>query len=331
MKTRKIYFALILLAILTAIYALGPKPETPTYNNHLAETTYSVSTIDSVVRYQESELQLRKNNEAQIVWADSIGKPSEYVILYLPGFSATRMEGNPTHRDIARKIGANLFLSRLDFHGFEDSRFDEFTAEGIWNSAKEQLAIAENLGQKVIVMGTSTGATLGLMLAAKFPDKVYALVNLSPNIRVNNAAAFLLNDPWGSEIATLVFGGEGRQIKHKQEEAKLYWDTIYPVSAVVQLQELLETAMVDSTFQKVTCPALTLYYYKDEKHQDAVVDASYIPKMHEALGTPAELKVIKALPEPEDHVIGSSIKSKNYRVVEDEILLFCKNTLQVSN
>ena len=331
MKTRKIYFALILLALLTAIYALGPKPETPIYNNHLPETTYSISTIDSVVRYRESKLQLRKNNEAQIVWADSIGKPTEYVILYLPGFSATRMEGNPTHRDVAHNIGANLFLSRLDFHGFEDSRFDEFTAEGIWNSAKEQLDVAETLGNKIIVMGTSTGATLGLMLAAKFPDKVYALVNLSPNIRVNNAAAFLLNDPWGSEIATLVFGGEGRQIKHKQEEAKLYWDTIYPVSAVVQLQELLETAMVDSTFQKIACPSLTLYYYKDESHQDEVVDVSYIPEMHEALGTPAKLKVKKALPQPGDHVIGSSIKSKNYQVVEDEILIFFKNTLGITN
>ena len=176
-------------------------------------------------------------------------------------------------------------------------------------------------------MGTSTGCTLGLMLAAKFPDKVHGLLCLSPNIRMRNPGAFLMNNPWGLQITKLVFGGDYRKIQYKQVEAKLYWDTIYPATAVVQLQELVETAMVDSTFEQVTCPTLALYYYKDEENQDQVVDVSQIPKMFEALGTSPDQKRIKALTTPGDHVIGSDLKSKDYITVEKEIFSFCTKVL----
>lgn len=326
MNKRTFYFASAIL-LLVIVYFLGPHPETPVYNNTLNEPPVSISGIEDYVNQKEAKLDLKKDNNAEIVWADSIGKPTEYVILYLPGFSATRMEGNPVHLDVASYFGCNLFLSRLAFHGYKTNEFANFTAEGIWESAKEQLALAEKLGQKVIVMSTSTGGTLGLMLAAKFPDRVHSLICLSPNIRMRNPAAFLMNDPWGLQITKLVFGGDNRRIHHKQEEAKLYWDTLYPATAVVQLEELVETAMVDSTFEQVNCPTLALYYYKDEENQDQVVDVSYIPKMFDALGTAPDQKRIKALSTPGDHVIGSSIKSKDYMTVEKEVISFCEEVL----
>lgn len=306
-------------------YFLGPKPETPHYKGSMPDLNVSISGITRYVDSTENSQKLRVDNNAKIVWYDGIGKPTEYVILYLPGFSATRMEGQPVHVDIADKYGCNLYLARLDNHGYENSQLADFTAEGIWESALEQFAIAEKLGKKVIVMGTSTGATLGIMLAAKFPDKVHGLINLSPNIRLNNPAAFLLNDPWGLQICKTVFAGDARRIYHDNEASKLYWDTLYPATAVVQLQQLLETAMVDSTFEKVECPSLTLYYYKNEAHQDEVVDASYIPKMQEKLGTQANLKRIKTIPNAGDHVIGSFLKSKDYQSVEAEISSFIED------
>ncbi|AEV34472.1 hypothetical protein Oweho_3524 [Owenweeksia hongkongensis DSM 17368] len=314
-----------ILLILVVGYFLGPKPETPNYKGSLPELNVSISEITQYVDSTENSQELRVDNNAKIVWELGIGKPTEYVILYLPGFSATRMEGNPVHIDMADKYACNLYLARLDYHGYKESQLADFTAEGIWESALEQFAIAEKLGQKVIIMGTSTGATLGIMLAAKFPDKVHGLINMSPNIRVNNSAAFLLNDPWGLQICNIAFGGEAERIYHDQEAANLYWDTLYPATAVVQLQELLETSMVDSTFQKVKCPTITLYYYKNEANQDEVVDVSYIPKMQDKLGTPANLKRIKAIPTAGNHVIGSFIKSKDYQAVEAEISSFIED------
>src|SRR5258708_7415518 len=74
-------------------------------------------------------------------------------------------------------------------------------------SAKEALAIGRQLGNKVILMGTSTGGTFALQLAATYPDQVAALVLLSPNIAINDPNAWLLNNHWGLQIAHLVTGG----------------------------------------------------------------------------------------------------------------------------
>ena len=49
------------------------------------------------------------------------------------------------------------------------------------HEAKEAIAIAKAIGDKVIVIGCSTGATLTLYLAAKDQD-LAGLILLSPNI-----------------------------------------------------------------------------------------------------------------------------------------------------
>ncbi|MDZ7648638.1 MAG: alpha/beta fold hydrolase [Cytophagales bacterium] len=72
-----------------------------------------------------------------------------------------------------------------------------FTADRIWEGAKQALAIGKQLGNKVILVSTSTGGTLALILAAEYPDDVHALINMSPNIAINDPAAFLLNDSAG--------------------------------------------------------------------------------------------------------------------------------------
>ncbi|MGB0178390.1 MAG: alpha/beta hydrolase, partial [Owenweeksia sp.] len=186
--------------------------------------------------------------------------------------------------------------------------------------------IAHTLGDKVVIMSTSTGSPLALKLAADYPDKVSGLVNLSPNLRIRAAAARILNDPWGKQIAELIYG-KGRVIHHKQDEAVKYWDTLHTPSSLVALEELLETTMHDSLFARVNCPVLTLYYYKDDKHQDEVVDVSVIPAMHQALGTPLAKKKYIPLATPGDHVIGSSIKSMDYEIVEQQVKTFCRDVI----
>ncbi|WP_053403848.1 hypothetical protein [Persicobacter sp. CCB-QB2] len=48
--------------------------------------------------------------------------------------------------------------------------------EGMVNSAKRAISIGKQLGEKVLVMSTSTGGTLGLYLAANNPEMIDALV-----------------------------------------------------------------------------------------------------------------------------------------------------------
>jgi TRAP-type uncharacterized transport system substrate-binding protein len=59
----------------------------------------------------------------------------------------------------------------------------------------------------------------------------------------------------------------------------------------------VDSRMNKETFEKVTQPSLSLYYYKNEEEQDPTVKVSAILAMHEALGTPDDLKEAIAKPE----------------------------------
>ncbi len=324
---KKRLFLIALFAALLLGFWLGPTPETPHYKEQWPDLPASLQATEAMINEREQKLPLRPGNQADFVWAGEKYETSEYVFLYLHGFSASHREGYPVNEQVAAYFHQNLYLARLAGHGYQRHQLQNFTAEAYWESAVEALAIASQMGRKVIIMSTSTGSTVALKLAASFPDQVTALINLSPNIRIKNPAAFILNDPWGLQIARLVYGGNNRRIHHEEKMAPHYWDTLYPAEATVQLEELLETTMTEATFAAVQCPVLNLYYYKNEDEQDQIVDVSAIPPMHTALGTADSLKRIKALPSPGHHVIASAIKSKDWQVVEKEIIEFCREIL----
>lgn len=318
---------LVVLGILILVYFLGPTPPTPIYSMDFPNVPEKEN-IEAYVAERESHHQLRANNQAKFIWADSAKSNTEFVFLYLHGFSASEMEGNPVNRNVPAYFGANTYLARIFAHGHDTTNaLINYTPETAWESAKEALAIAEKLGDKVIIMSTSTGGTLAYYLAAKYPKKVHALINLSPNVRIADPSARILNDPWGYQILKMVMGGEQRIVQHPQPEAKLYWDTIYHINSLVNLEELMETTMTEETFKTVKAPTLTLYYYKNEEEQDQVVDVSVFPKVHEQLGTPENMKVSKALATPGNHVIASSIKSNDWQTVQNEIIQFLETKL----
>ncbi|HXB95761.1 MAG TPA: alpha/beta hydrolase, partial [Puia sp.] len=259
----------------------------------------------------EAAHRLKPDNEARIVWTDTAKKKTPYAIVYLHGFSASQGEGDPVHRYIAKRYGCNLYLSRLAEHGIDTvDAMVNLTADKLWSSAQLALAIGQRLGDKVILMGTSTGGTLALQLAAAYPDRVAALILLSPNIAINDPAAWMLNDPWGLQIAHLVTGSD--YIISKDDYGPLYrqyWYTKYRSEAVVQLEEHLETTMNKTTFQKVRQPVGLYYFYKDEHHQDSTVKVSAELEMFDQLGTPPELKYKQDIPDAGTHVICSPIRS----------------------
>ena len=87
--------------------------------------------------------------------------------------------------------------------------------------------------------------------------------------------------------------------------------------------------MKKETFERVKQPTLTLYYYKDEIHQDSTVKVSAIREMVSQLGTPADKKREKAMPNTGNHVIGSWIRSKDVPGVERETELFMTEVLGI--
>lgn len=320
----------ILASILIIAYLSGPKFPKPVLNRNLPSIHLQTNEVESYIRNKESGLKIKPDNESRIIWAnDSLKNKTSYCLLYLHGFSASWYEGNPTHIDFAHRYGMNLYIPLLASHGIDTAEaLIDMTPDRLYESAKEALVVAQSLGEKVILMSTSTGGTLSLKLAAEFPELMVGLILLSPNVAINNSAAFLLSKPWGLQIARSVYKGNYRitNTDFASEDCR-YWNCKYRLEAVVYLQQLVESTMKKETFSKVNKPVFVGYYYKDKENQDKVVKVDAMLKMFDELGTPENLKQKVAFPEAGDHPIGSKLFSKSWQDVEKATYQFAEEKL----
>lgn len=314
--------SLLLVASLVIVFLIGPRPKTGEYTDGLNKIPYEGMALDQWIKVKENKANPKPDNEARIVWNnDSTHVKTKYAVVYLHGFTASQEEGDPVHEAFAKHIGANLYLSRLSDHGLQgDQPLMNMTATSLWESAKEAYAIGKKLGDSVILMGTSTGGTLALMLAAEQYPEIAGLILLSPNIEINEKFAFILNDHWGLQIARMVKGSETIQAKDTTATYKRYWYSPYRIEGAVQLQQMLEDKMNDETFRAVKQPLLLMYYFKDQNHQDPVVKVPAMLEMYKKVSSPVKREV--PIPNAGDHVIGSRIKSGDWQSVQREAIEF---------
>lgn len=319
-----------LVALLIIAYLVGPKPPKPRLGNRLPVLTEGMSTIESFIGQRESLQAVRPGNEARIIWADdSLKSQAEYCLLYLHGFSASWFEGYPTNQEFALRYGCNAYFPRLASHGLiTDDALIDMAPEKLWADAKEALVVARLLGRKIIIMSTSTGGTLALKLAAEFPGQVDGLILYSPNVRINNGAAFLLSKPWGLQIARNVYGSKYR-VTNEDFGSKdcQYWYCKYRLEAVVYLQQLVDATMRDEVYKRVTAPVFLGYYYKDEINQDQVVRVDAMLGMFDKIATPADKKTKQAFPEAGEHVIACELTSGALEEVKKATFDFAETTL----
>ena len=318
-KTFKWLAGIILLLLL--VYLAGPRPARPVFETPSVTLSSSLTELEKDIKNEEAAVRgIRPDNEARIIWADTARKEKTPVaFLYLHGFSASQAEGEPVHRDVAKRFKANLYLARLEEHGIDrgDNTMINLTADNYAASAERAYAVASRLGDEVIVMGTSGGGALALLLASKHPE-IKAVVLYSPCIRLYDKTSVILDKHWGLQVArkfqkSLVMNFTAESDLHAR-----YWSMTYRIEALVALQNLLTHAMKPALFSKVTCPVFLGYYYKNEEEQDKTVSVPAMLKMFDELGTPANMKEKIAFPDAGVHVIASYIRSKDWEGVQRE-------------
>ncbi len=318
-----------LIVVLVIVYFTGPVPFTGKLTGTLPVVPGNLALLERQIDSSEQANPLIKpDNEARIIWADSAYRKTPYSIVYLHGFGASQAEGAPVHTMLAKKYGYNLYLSRLKEQGIEsDSAFKRMTIENLLASAKQAVAIGKALGDKVIVMGTSTGAALGLYITAENPD-IAGLIMYSPLIRDREEQLRLLSMPWGTRLMQWTVGSD-HIIEERQGEDKQYWSRVYYIEGYTTLSLLIEEAMQPEVFQKVHCPVFLGYYYKNEEEQDDVVSVPAMLKMYAELGTPDSLKVKEAFPDAGNHVIGSYIRSGDWNGVFNQTDKFLQDVMHL--
>ncbi|RUW43794.1 alpha/beta hydrolase, partial [Mesorhizobium sp. M1A.F.Ca.ET.072.01.1.1] len=148
-----------------------------------------------------------------------------------------------------------LFYTRLTGHGQDGAAMAEGSVNAWINDYEEALAIGRTIGEKVIVIATSTGASLATWAAAQpgASDGVAAIAFISPNFGVKASGAEVLTLPWGREIAELV-GGRERSFPARNALHEKFWTTKYPIAAALPMAALTELAY-RAPVEKATIPA----------------------------------------------------------------------------
>jgi len=242
----------------------------------------------------------------RIFWAGAVGAKTPLAVIYVHGFSATSEEIRPVPDEVARALGANLFFMRLAGHGRGSQAMAEPVAGDWIEDMAEAMAIGRRIGDRVLVIANSTGAALAAVAATDpvLSQDMAGVVLISPNFRLNNPAAAILDLPlarwWGPVIA-----GADRSFAPLNAGQAAYWTTTYPTVALFPMAALARVAR-GLDYRAVRVPALFIY-----SAEDRVIDPVAIAPVIAAWGGPVtqELRRMQAGDDPYSHVIAGEIMS----------------------
>ncbi|VXA93489.1 Esterase/lipase [Pseudomonas sp. 8BK] len=294
-------FCALTLALLAVAFSLGPVPTVDTQltpiqlpadlDRYLAETE---------ARYPD----ITPGAEKTIVWAHPDQRQTDLAIIYLHGYSATRQETAPLSNQLAKQLGANLFYTRLNGHGRSGAAMAEASVHDWLQDSQEALQIGQRLGKQVLVIGTSTGATLATWLALQGDNpQVLAYIMVSPNFAPKDPAATVLTWPWATHFVPLLLGPEHQWQPRNAEQAR-FWTHRYPVQALLPMMALVKYVR-EQPLEQISAPILTIYSADDQ-----VVSPDEIKTVFTRLGSAhKQLIALEDTQDPSHHVLAGDILS----------------------
>lgn len=256
----------IVLVLAVGVFAAGPRndfgPDTPSARD---APPAAIEALDGwIAQHEASVRDIRPGLAKGVVWHAADKARTPWSVVYLHGFSASRLETAPLAEQVAQALGANLFHSRLTGHGrsapqaMGEARVQDWLAD-----AQEAVRIGQLLGDKLLVISVSTGSTLATWLALKPEGRaVAAHVFISPNFGPRDKRSELINGPWGQQIA-LALQGEMRGREPDNPREGLAWTTRYPTRALFPMMALVDHVR-DSDMAAFQTPLLLLYSERDQ-------------------------------------------------------------------
>jgi esterase/lipase len=175
----------------------------------------------------------------------------------------------------------------LTGHGRNEAAMAEPTVNDWLNDTAEALEIGKRLGDKVIVIGTSTGGTLATWLAGqKNTEAVIAYILLSPNFAPKEEISEILAWPMGEQLASLLIGPEFSWTPANDLQAK-YWTHRYPTKSLIPMMKLVKLVS-KSKMENIHTPVLVIY-----SPNDTVINVGKVERAYARLG--ARVKAMKPI------------------------------------
>ncbi|RUV54895.1 alpha/beta fold hydrolase [Mesorhizobium sp. M5C.F.Ca.IN.020.29.1.1] len=302
---RRIVLAMLAFTlILVLAFALGPRVHVDT------TVRFDSSLIGDdpqayLARREAAVPDIRDGLEKEIIWANPmIHARTPLSIVYVHGFSASKGEVRPLPDEVADQLDANLFYTRLTGHGQGGAAMADGSVNAWINDYAEALAIGRAIGDKVIVIATSTGGSLAAWAATQpgASDGVAAIAFISPNFGVRASGAELLTMPWGRGIAQL-FAGEERSFPPRNPLHEKFWTYRYPIAATQPMAALTELAY-GAPVEKANIPALFIF-----SDSDRIVRSDRTREIAGRWGAAHELVPVEDAGDRDNHVIAGDALS----------------------
>jgi esterase/lipase len=313
MKKRYGFICLIILLLLIGI--LGPR-----VNTMISLDTISLpSDLDLYLIASESEFDdITEGTEKKIVWAKEANQKTSISVVSFHGFSATRQELSPLADIVAKSLNANLFYTRLAGHGRGSAGMIQGSVNKWANDANEAIEIGNRIGDKVILIGTSTGSTLATWLALQEKGKnISAIILMSPNYYSAESNIKLVLLPWGKKIAEAMIG----KVRHWEPRNPLhekYWANDYSTATILPMVGLVD--IVDKAdLNNIEVPTLMIYSSKDK-----VISVPSLEDTFERLGSSnKQLIEFNETEDPDFHALaGDLLSPSSTNDLASQIILF---------
>ncbi|KQT60560.1 MULTISPECIES: alpha/beta hydrolase [unclassified Aureimonas] len=248
---------------------------------------------------------LRPDAAKSIVWAYPASRAkTPLAVVYIHGFSGSREDLRPLPDEVAERLGANLYFTRLAGHGRDGAAMREASVNDWVNDLAEALAIGREIGERVVVISTSTGATLAT-LGATLPDlakSMDGLVLVSPNFGLPQRYAFVLDLPFARDLLPWLTD-ETYSFTPVNDAQAANWTVSYPTAALLPMAALVRTT-VAARLDAITLPAFFLY-----SPADTVVDPTATEAVAARWGGPKQVLQVPSSGDPANHVIAGRILS----------------------
>ena len=266
-------FGVLLVAGGVCLLLPRPLPHPPT--DHPAAST------EPFAAYLARQLQRSRSegvlagNEERLTQRDSGRAP--VVFLYVHGFGTSRAEGEAVVDPLAAELGATVYYTRLPGHGGTMAAHAAARTEEYFARVEEDFHRVRPLGEKLVLIGSSTGGLLCSWLAARHPDEVAALILAGPLLDFADPLSFLLSRRVGMPIIEAVQGKIRDASWHTDPEQRKqpgyedHWIIHQSFRAMLPIDDLRRIIAVDATAAAVRAPLALVYYYADAQHQDTVV------------------------------------------------------------
>ncbi|WP_259400232.1 carboxylesterase [Roseovarius sp. SCSIO 43702] len=249
---------------------------------------------------------IRPGAEKRVVWAGQRETRTPLSVVYLHGFSASAAEIRPVPDRVAEALGANLVYTRFRGHGRDGDAMAEGSVKAWMEDAAEALALGRATGERVIVVATSTGASIATVALAdaQMSERVAGAVLISPNYGLRHPMAPLLTLPAARHWVPMLAGSR-RSFEPRSPEQAAHWTTEYPSVAVFPMAAVVKHAR-GLDHGAIGVPAL--FIFSDE---DGVVRADMTADVMARWGGETARVIPKSGPDddPLRHVIAGDIMS----------------------